>query len=1058
MIAEALYDSVHPKTVGKGTGHSMGSIFKGECGNEDGFSVHHNLYAHNAGRNPMLQSDVPESIFLDFRNNVIHHWYSYGAGQTNGEGDIVRMNYISNYLRRVEDESTRPSDALQVSTPREEDYVKIYFSNTMTDGNYVNDINELVWPDGFKAESNEFDIPWAYQVTTKDANNAYESVLAGVGAALPVRDAVDSRIIRSVIEKEDAFIHDGEVLGRERGFIDDEHDVGRGIGGWPTLTSCAAPNDADNDGMPDYWETARNLDPNDPNDGPKYDLSNIYTNVEVYLNWLVPEAGKSIYITDRDGWYSTIQAAIDDADNGDVIKVHPGTYIENIDFKGKSITVESTWPGVWEAVESTIIDGSGANVVEFGSGEGGNSVLKGFTLAGGEYGIYCSNSVSPVISNCIIRDNNSDGIYCTSSSPEIKNSKIMSNSGDGIYVYDATSVPVIKNNLIYENDKGIAFADANSGSIVRNNTIVYNDSNGIYVGSVTEPNISNCILWGNDDDLADCSATYSCIEDGDSGTGNISSNPRLVNSFDFVDETDANGTTTTINVADASLYEVDDVIEYDNDGIVRTVTNVNTTTDIITFKYALDANSTGGVHIRNWGRGVDDPIEDFHLKPSSPCVNAGDPSGVYTGETDIDFEARVTSDDVDMGADEGAWVHNITQGNWDVKIQDAIDDANEGDIITVYPGVYYETINFNDKAITLQCTDAKDWDVIEATIIDANDLGANVVTFGSGDGDSVLTGFTLTGGNYGVHCTATDPNIFKCILEDNNSHGIYCASGSPKIWNNKIINNDGDGIYSSSAEALEIENNLIYNNDKNGIEFSNVSSQTTVFNNTIVYNDSNGIYVSCVNEPNIMNCIIWGSDAWEENDANDLYGCSATYSCIEDCNDAGGNGNICGDGNDPCFVNIFDFVDETTADGTVYLLYVADASLYTTSHTIEYDDDGVARFVEVIDTVNNTLQLKVGWYLDSSSEANVHIRKWGSWQSADPEEDFHLYPGYYHKDTDSCTEVSPCVDAGDPNTTTSDVGTIDLDGSNRFRSGLHYFQPLYDEIVDMGAYEGVIPY
>jgi hypothetical protein len=425
---------------------------------------------------------------------------------------------------------------------------------------------------------------------------------------------------------------------------------------------------------------------------------------------------------------------------------------------------------------------------------------------------------------------------------------------------------------------------------------------------------------------------------------------------------------------------------------------------------------------------------------------------VYTGESDIDFKARVTSDDVDMGADEGAWVHNITQDSWDVKIQDAIDDASEGDIITVYPGVYYETISFNDKAITLQCTDAKDWGVIEATIIDANDLDANVVTFDSGDGNSVLRGFILTGGNYGVHCSSTDPCIVKCIIEDNSSHGIYCASGSPKIWYNRIINNDGDGVYSSSAEALEIENSLIYNNDKNGIEFSNVSSQTTVFNNTIVFNDSNGIYVSCVNEPNIMNCIIWGSDAWNENSGNDLEGCSATYSCIEDGD--GGTGNI---DDDPCFVNIFDFVDVTTADGTVYLIYVADASLYTQTHTIEYDDDGIARNVEVIDTVNNTLQLKVGSYLDSPSDANVHIRKWGHWQSADPEEDFHLYPGKF--DDDDCIEVSPCVDAGDPNTTTSDVGTIDLDGSNRFRCGLYkQTDPDYDEVIDIGAYEGESPY
>jgi hypothetical protein len=46
---------------------------------------------------------------------------------------------------------------------------------------------------------------------------------------------------------------------------------------------------------------------------------------------------------------------------------------------------------------------------------------------------------------------------------------------------------------------------------------------GIYGSGTTT--ISDCIIWGNGDDLYNCSATYSCIEDSDAGTGNISSNP-----------------------------------------------------------------------------------------------------------------------------------------------------------------------------------------------------------------------------------------------------------------------------------------------------------------------------------------------------------------------------------------------------------------------------------------------------------------------------------------------------------------------------------------------------
>jgi parallel beta-helix repeat protein len=71
---------------------------------------------------------------------------------------------------------------------------------------------------------------------------------------------------------------------------------------------------------------------------------------------------------------------------------------------------------------------------------------------------------------------------------------------------------------VYNNENGIGFDSAASAGTVRNNTIVSNDSNGVCVDSGTAPVISNCILWDNGDDLANCSASYSCIKDGDSGT------------------------------------------------------------------------------------------------------------------------------------------------------------------------------------------------------------------------------------------------------------------------------------------------------------------------------------------------------------------------------------------------------------------------------------------------------------------------------------------------------------------------------------------------------------
>lgn len=123
--------------------------------------------------------------------------------------------------------------------------------------------------------------------------------------------------------------------------------------------------------------------------------------------------------------------------------------------------------------------------------------------------------------------------------------------------------------------------------------------------------------------------------------------------------TNANGTTTTIYVSDASLYEVDDIIEYDNDSVARTVTAIDTTNDIVTFASdALGLNSVSGIRIYNWGPNVTDVNENYHLDPNSGCIDAGDPNFSDYSVSDIDGQLRIMDGDgdgndiVDIGADE----------------------------------------------------------------------------------------------------------------------------------------------------------------------------------------------------------------------------------------------------------------------------------------------------------------------------------------------------------------------------------------------------------------------
>src|SRR6266850_2970215 len=126
----------------------------------------------------------------------------------------------------------------------------------------------------------------------------------------------------------------------------------------------------------------------------------------------------------------TIQAGIDAAVNGDTVLVSPGTYVENINFNGKAITVTSS-----DGRAVTIIDGNAnGSVVTFNHGETAASVLSGFTIRNG----YTFDDAG--------------GIQVTNSSPEISGNVITANraiSGVGIDVYRGS--PIIRNNTITAN-------------------------------------------------------------------------------------------------------------------------------------------------------------------------------------------------------------------------------------------------------------------------------------------------------------------------------------------------------------------------------------------------------------------------------------------------------------------------------------------------------------------------------------------------------------------------------------------------------------------------------
>ena len=116
----------------------------------------------------------------------------------------------------------------------------------------------------------------------------------------------------------------------------------------------------------------------------------------------------------------TIQAGIDVAIDADTVLVQPGTYVENINYNGKNITIASLFLTTQDTtyISQTIIDGNqNGTVVSFENGETMGAVLTGFTITNGSGGgISCVYNSYPRLENLVIIGNyaeyNGGGILC----------------------------------------------------------------------------------------------------------------------------------------------------------------------------------------------------------------------------------------------------------------------------------------------------------------------------------------------------------------------------------------------------------------------------------------------------------------------------------------------------------------------------------------------------------------------------------------------------------------------------------------------------------------------
>ncbi|MHC4639034.1 MAG: choice-of-anchor Q domain-containing protein [Planctomycetota bacterium] len=288
--------------------------------------------------------------------------------------------------------------------------------------------------------------------------------------------------------------------------------------------------------------------------------------------------------------FNNIQAAIDDANDGDTIIVQPGLYDEDINFLGKNITLTSTNPADHNVIAATSIGSDDGNeaIVTFRGTEDANCTLTGFNINGFIKGrdVHSNPHTHATISHCVLQGN-----Y----------------GGPAIRECDGTiSTCLIADNINQGKIVTVVYAAISyCHGLIKNCTIANNYcSSVIKVGwEGGQTTIENCIIYGNywDSQIfvppgATVNIRYSNIQGGLDGV--------------WLDG--------TLNWGPGNI---------DKDPC---------------FFYSgyWDFNEP-----KTFFKG------DYHLQSDSPCIDAGDPNYIAEpNETDLDGNPRIFNGITDMGA------------------------------------------------------------------------------------------------------------------------------------------------------------------------------------------------------------------------------------------------------------------------------------------------------------------------------------------------------------------------------------------------------------------------
>jgi len=386
--------------------------------------------------------------------------------------------------------------------------------------------------------------------------------------------------------------------------------------------------------------------------------------------------------------YPTIQAAINDANEGDTIIVSVGTYYENINFKGKNIVLTSTAPTNEDIVSTTIINGSDAgSVVIFSGTEDSNCVITGFTITNGRIykplygGGIRGNGTTASITHCIIRGNTSEhhGGGLWNCNGLISDCNIISNSarlGGGLHICSGR----VRNCFINANSAhsggGLARCGKITDCIVTNN--IAEAAGG---GFIWCSEISDCIISGNTGGgIASCGKVNNCTISNNTGYYGVVSADSVNNCVIFGNSAYKGGGLSWCGSVNKCII-VGNTADFgggiycsDTNSVITNCTIVNNKADEDgggIYCYGADASVQNSILWSNTAiRGNDMALVEFGICPIAGGECIFYPASMTVSDSDVQYGLQGVYVDVNC---------TLLWGDDNIDVDPYFADVNEGD-------------------------------------------------------------------------------------------------------------------------------------------------------------------------------------------------------------------------------------------------------------------------------------------------------------------------------------------------------------------------------------------